>query len=80
MIGVGTEKVDLHKFSHSFVHFLGYDNESWGLSYSGDIHHGGNVRSYTKPFSQGTYVGVHVDLWTGTLEFYINRKPIGKRI
>jgi SPRY domain-containing SOCS box protein 3 len=78
MIGIGSETVDLRRYSQSFVSLLGYDNESWGLSYSGSVQHGGVSRNYTKPFGQGTVVGVHVDLFTGTMEFFVNRKPLGK--
>jgi len=78
MIGVGTESVDLKKHSHSFVSFLGFDAESWGLSYNGNLQHGGVAKNYTRPFGQHSIIGIHVDLWTGTIEFYLNRKPLGK--
>ncbi|OXA56603.1 uncharacterized protein LOC110848658 [Folsomia candida] len=78
MIGVGTDKTDLLKYSHSFVSLIGLDDQSWGLSYLGTKHHNGKAQHYTKNFGQHTVVGVHLDLWSGTLEYYINRKPIGK--
>ena len=28
-------------------------------------------------WSEGTIIGVHLDRWRGTLEFYLNRKPLG---
>jgi SPRY domain-containing SOCS box protein 3 len=78
MIGVGTDKTDLKRFSHSFVCLIGYDEESWGLSYNGTLHHNGTSSLYTKSFTQGSVIGVHLDLWQGTLEYYLNRKPLGK--
>lgn len=40
----------------------------------------GFSRAYTHPFTQGDIIGVHVDLWSGTLEYYLNRKPLGMRL
>lgn len=80
MIGVGTEKTDLRKYSHNFVSLLGIDEQSWGLSYSGEKKHGGQSNRYSKPFGQNSIVGVHLDLWAGTMEFYINRKPLGMKM
>ena len=49
-----------------------------GISYSGHIYHNGESRIYTKKFGQGTVIGVHLDLWRGTMEYYMNRKPLGE--
>jgi SPRY domain-containing SOCS box protein 3 len=78
MIGVGTDKIDLRQHSHSFVSLIGLTEQSWGLSYCGNLQHNGKIQNYTTNFGQHTVVGVHLDLWSGTLEFYINRKPLGK--
>lgn len=77
MIGIGTEKTDLRKYSHNFVSLLGIDDQSWGLSYLGEKKHGGQSHQYSKSFGQYSIIGVHLDLWVGTLEFYIDRKPLG---
>jgi len=77
MIGVGTDKTDLHKHANSFVSLIGLDEHSWGLSYMGMKHHNGLTHHYTKTFGQYTVVGIHLDLWSGRMEFYINRKPLG---
>lgn len=78
MVGVGTEQVDLNGYSHSFVSLIGTDKHGWGLSYSGDIHHNGKSQKYSPSFGQHAVVGIHLDMWAGTLEFYLNRKPLGK--
>ncbi|KAG8222879.1 hypothetical protein J437_LFUL003524 [Ladona fulva] len=75
MVGVGAATVELRK--DSYCSLLGEDNESWGYSYNGNIQHGGHRSSYGYPFGLGSIVGVHVDLWHGRLEFYLNRKPLG---
>lgn len=80
MIGIGTEKLELRKYSHSFVSLLGMDDQSWGLSYSGEKKHAGQSQPYCKPFGQNSIIGIHLDLWAGTLEFYMDRKPLGKSI
>nr|CAD7397522.1 unnamed protein product [Timema cristinae] len=73
MIGVGTEKVDLLKSEFVFCSLLGLDQESWGYSYKGLIHHDSSSQVYGGPFSQGSIIGVHLDMWRGTLAFYLNR-------
>lgn len=35
MVGVGTSEVNLEKFKYSFGSLLGHDEDSWGLSYTG---------------------------------------------
>jgi len=80
MIGVCTEAADLRKFSHSFVSLVGLDEHSFGLSYNGDIQHKGQTHSYTGCFGQNAIVGVHLDTWRGTLEYFIDRKPLGEAL
>lgn len=35
MVGIGTSEVNLEMFKYSFGSLLGYDEDSWGLSYTG---------------------------------------------
>ncbi|KAK1118426.1 hypothetical protein K0M31_015125 [Melipona bicolor] len=77
MVGVGTNKVDLNSTKHVFCSFLGLDQESFGFSYRGYIQHAGEKRNYGPCFGQGSLVGIYLDTWRGTLEFFLNRKPLG---
>ncbi|XP_063220839.1 SPRY domain-containing SOCS box protein 3 [Bacillus rossius redtenbacheri] len=77
MVGVGTEKVDLVGSALSFCSLLGADKESWGLSYKGMLQHGSQWSSYSAAFGEGSVIGVHLDMWSGTLTYYLNRKPLG---
>lgn len=36
MVGIGTSEVNLDKFKYSFGSLLGHDEDSWGLSYTGN--------------------------------------------
>ncbi|XP_054946135.1 SPRY domain-containing SOCS box protein 3 isoform X6 [Physeter macrocephalus] len=36
MVGIGTSDVDLDKYHHTFCSLLGRDEDSWGLSYTGE--------------------------------------------
>ncbi|XP_063972335.1 SPRY domain-containing SOCS box protein 3-like isoform X2 [Diachasmimorpha longicaudata] len=76
MVGVGTDKAQLD-VGAKFCSLLGMTKDSWGFSYRGKIHHAGESRSYAMPFGQGSIVGVHLDTWKGTLQFFLNRKPLG---
>ncbi|CAL1546151.1 unnamed protein product [Lymnaea stagnalis] len=77
MVGVGTENVDLNKFHNIFCSMLGYDMDSWGISYDGRIQHGGRKQEYCSRFGQGAIIGVHLDMWHGTLAFFKNRQCLG---
>ncbi|KAG5262380.1 hypothetical protein AALO_G00274540 [Alosa alosa] len=77
MVGVGTSEVNLDQFRHSFCSLLGTDGDSWGLSYTGLLHHKGSKVSFSPRFGQGSIIGVHLDSWHGTLTFYKNRRCIG---
>lgn len=44
----------------------------------GYIQHKGKMQPYGRPYGCGSIVGVHLDMWKGTLQFYLNRKPLGK--
>jgi hypothetical protein len=45
---------------------------------SGTIQHMGKMQPYGPPYGHGSIIGVHLDMWKGTLQFYLNRKPLGK--
>ena len=77
MIGVGTKKVDLRGRDGNFCSFLGIDKESWGLSYLGAIHHNGQIKSYSPFLRKGSTIGVHLDTWRGTLQYFVDKKPLG---
>ena len=77
MIGIGTKEVDLSKYKSQFCSLLGRDAESWGISYFGTLHSNGQGREYTKKFERGTVIGIHLDMWNGTLIFYKNGKSLG---
>ncbi|XP_004596873.2 SPRY domain-containing SOCS box protein 3 [Ochotona princeps] len=77
MVGIGTSDVDLDKYHHTFCSLLGRDEASWGLSYTGLLHHKGDKTSFSPRFGQGSIIGVHLDAWHGTLTFFKNRKFIG---
>ncbi|XP_012272910.1 SPRY domain-containing SOCS box protein 3-like [Orussus abietinus] len=77
MVGVGTKKVDLHGNQFKFCSLLGSNSESWGFSYRGYLQHDGQQQDYPPGFGQGSIVGVHLDTWRGTLQFFLDRKPLG---
>ncbi|XP_043938551.1 SPRY domain-containing SOCS box protein 3 [Protopterus annectens] len=78
MTGIGTKKAPLHAGNHQYINMLGMDCEGWGFSYKGTIWHAGQQRKYTKPFyDKMTVIGVHLNLYQGTLTFYQNGKNLG---
>ncbi|CAL1675803.1 unnamed protein product [Lasius platythorax] len=77
MIGVGTANAKLDIGSFRFCSLLGYDQESWGFSYRGLIQHNKVMQKYGTTFDKGQLVGVHLDAWSGTLQFFLDRKPLG---
>lgn len=77
MVGIGTSEVNLDQFRYSFCSMLGTDEDSWGLSYTGQLHHKGSKVNFSSRFGQGSIIGVHLDTWHGTLSFYKNRRCIG---
>lgn len=77
MIGVGTEKVDLLANKYRFASALGLDTNSWGYSYRGIAQHDNESKFYGKKFGTGSIVSCHLDLFRGTIEFYMNRMPLG---
>ncbi|XP_075993108.1 SPRY domain-containing SOCS box protein 3a [Genypterus blacodes] len=77
MVGIGTHDVSLDKFKHTFCSLLGKDADSWGLSYTGLLHHKGDKMNFSSRFGQGSIIGLHLDTWHGTLTVFKNRKCIG---
>ena len=78
MVGVGTSNVNLSSSRHVFTSLIGKDADSWGLSYYGRLYHKGKMEQIPEGhFGQGTIVGVHVDMWHGTVTYYKNRTPLG---
>lgn len=77
MIGLGTNKVNISDSQFQFISLLGQDKESYGLSYTGAVRHNSTVAKESPGFCRGSIIGVRVDMWRGTLEFYINRQAQG---
>lgn len=77
MVGIGTSNVGLSAWKINFCSMLGIDCHSWGYSFHGLIQHNGLKRKYGSKFNLGSIVGVHLDMYRGTLEFFLNRKPLG---
>lgn len=79
MIGVGTKtcSTKLTDWYYKFCSMLGLDDQSWGFSYHGHIQHNCLVRKYGDTFGLGNILGVYLDTFSGTLEFYIDRVPLG---
>lgn len=77
MVGVSTVNIDLNKYRHAFCSLLGRDEDSWGLSYTGVTYHKAKKALYTSKFSQGDIIGVHLDMWLGTMSYYKNKRPLG---
>ena len=57
---------------------VGMDSESWGLSYKGKICHNGQSKPYCQPFyDKTTVITCHLDLYSGTMSFYLNGRSLG---
>lgn len=78
MVGVGTANAEINNVGEVFCSLLGQDQESWGFSYKGYLQHDGKIYKYGSTFGQGNLIGVHLDTWSGTLQFFLNRKSLGK--
>ncbi|XP_014282148.1 SPRY domain-containing SOCS box protein 3 [Halyomorpha halys] len=77
MVGIGTKAAELNKSTYQFCSLLGSDKESWGFSYTGRLQHNGRMEWYGPPFGKGSIIGIYLDMWKGTLEFFLNRRPLG---
>jgi len=78
MIGVGTADAELHNAGEIFCALLGRDQQSWGFSYKGYLQHDSKTEIYGATFNKNDLIGVHLDTWNGTLQFFLNQKPLGK--
>ncbi|XP_072754051.1 SPRY domain-containing SOCS box protein 3 [Anoplolepis gracilipes] len=77
MVGVGTANAELHNAGELYCALLGQDQESWGFSYKGYLQHDGKRYKYGTTFGESNMVGIHLDTWSGTLQFFLDRKPLG---
>lgn len=76
MVGVATKKAILH--TDNFVNLIGLDGESWGLSHKGQLWHQGASRPYCRPlYEERVVIGVHLNLYDGTVHFYRNGVNLG---
>lgn len=41
------------------------------------LHNNNQLKYYGKKFSKGCIIGVHLDLYRGCIEYYLNRRPLG---
>jgi len=77
MVGLATKAINTASHTHSFASLLGHDDNSWGFSYQGFVQHAGKKVAYGAKWGKGNTVGVHYDSWRGTVEFYLDRRPLG---
>ncbi|XP_060521315.1 SPRY domain-containing SOCS box protein 3 isoform X2 [Cylas formicarius] len=77
MLGVGTEQANLTNGKFKFCSLLGLDKHSWGYSYHGYIQHNKLKRQYSRKFDKDRIIGMHLDMCKGTLEYYLDRRPLG---
>ena len=77
MVGIATDRFDVDAVQNDFEVPLGRDDSSWGYNYNGDLHHGGVKTKKGERWMQGAILGVHLDRFRGTLEYYLNREPLG---
>jgi len=77
MVGLATKAINTTPHSHSYASLLGHDSHSWGFSYQGFVQHAGKKVAYGNRWGKGNTVGVHFDSWRGTVEFYLDKSPLG---
>ena len=77
MVGIGSSAVDFHNSRTTFTSLLGRDSESWGLSYLGTIQHRGIMKQFTSKLERDDTIGLHLDMWHGTLSIYNSGKRCG---
>lgn len=75
MVGVGTRNIP--ETVRDYTSCIGNSHDSYGLSYTGAICQNKEVVDDCPGFCKGTIIGVMVDMFRGTLEFYLNREPQG---
>ena len=81
MVGVGNKCARLHSASKDFSPLLGRDSNSWGINYTGAIHHNTDSNKYItldqSALSDSLRVGVYYESYYGNLSFSINGKSPG---
>jgi SPRY domain-containing SOCS box protein 3 len=77
MIGICTDEFPYQSFTRKFVHLLGMDNNSWGISYVGCVQHNRQFRTYMPGFNQGDIISALLDMEAGTLLFAKNGQWYG---
>lgn len=77
MVGIGSEKLNVSEVLYDYRSLLGGTEESYGISYTGAICQNAMVTHDSPGFVKGTLIGVKVDMFQGTLEFFLNREPHG---
>ena len=80
MVGLGTKSTTLHSSgSKDYYPLIGRDGGSWGLNFTGKIHHDGNEINYTiiDPSQETIDIGVYYNSYYGTIVFSVNDKSLG---
>lgn len=81
MVGVGYKEARLHSAPKDFSPLIGRDSNSWGINYTGEVHHDTDSHKYiTLDQSAHTgclHVGVYYESYYGNLSFSINGKSPG---
>lgn len=77
MVGVCTDRFDSTAVCNSFVSALGMDSHSWGYSFHGKVQYQRDWFDCGVKFGKGSVVGVYIDRYAGTLQFFLNRKSLG---
>lgn len=80
MVGLGTNKFNMNDSQFKFTSLLGSNAESYGMSYHGAVSHDSKVMCDGIGFRKGNIIGMRLDMWQGTLQFYLDRKPQGEKV
>ena len=80
IIGIATSNFDMESAALSYQSGLGKEEigESWGYNYQGQMFHKSRIVNNRHPaWGLGSIIGVLLDRWKGTLEYYLNREFYG---